>query len=186
LFYEGELVNYTTPTLAGLDRYRLPFRIYKYHLNCISCNFRWISATTNEDLYLFEYNRARTCSFCIDENEKRKIIENTYDYYFDKVSELWDVRYKDLYIKVYRQKGECCICPKKVEGDDVHMFYSFGDWRSHLICLNCFERGLNNRNLVYNCKCGYEKYILEPESSDSDSSGNMDSDEFYEYCSARM
>jgi hypothetical protein len=157
---------------------RLPYSIARNKLKCESCEFKWLNITTEMDLNLLWYDDENLCSICINYREKRRRIRYNYFDYFNKTTEMWDMRHKELYVDLFESRIKCCICNPNNNGEvyaEPIVHYSLAPWEEHQICSFCFDKELGNRNVVYNCKCGIDEYWKEPESESEAKSSDSDS-----------
>jgi hypothetical protein len=144
----------------------LPHSIASKHLKCESCAFKWLDITTDSELFLSSYENKNLCSVCIGECEQRKNIITKYSDYFEKVTTMWEIRFKELYVKSYHKNIQCCLC----NSEDSYFHYSLATYENHRICRLCIEKewkesghdkiGEYDLALLTNCDC-YSRSMID-------------------------
>jgi hypothetical protein len=139
----------------------------KKYLKCEICKWTWLFLQDNiigegdALIGLSSFQGKRLCDFCISETVESQEILRNFCYYFQNITDMSDLRYKDLYVKCYREGVKCCLCQDRW-GPYMHDFmyqYMLPYFPKHVICDYCFAHSLDNEKEHLNCNCGLKTQL---------------------------
>ena len=128
----------------------------KERISCVnSCN--WLES--DQKHILFNIDGIQYCTDCKRDWIGHLRIEKAYKPYLDKIKDLDDILYPDLWVQVVRDWFECCWCVDTRHGDEEGgTFYEFVKNPQHILCERCFEHLKENDSFA---TCQTSSYCAE-------------------------